>query len=495
LLLAIALFFTYCGGHIAVMVTDFLQAMLCNIVMLIIMTILIVLIPWDTIIEGLASAPENASMINPFKTSETETYDFWFFAIWAINFIYMFPAWQGQQAYYSAAKSPHETRMARILGNVRGTVTYNAILVIPIVAYVIMHHPNFSDIAASVNNKLSILPSEYYQQQMIVPAVIHRVIPIGLFGFFIAAMLGAMISTLDTLLHAWGSIFVQDVVLPFRKKPFEAKTHMLLLRLATLGVAIFIFCFSIFYKQKQDIWLFWAMIGSFYYAGAGIALALGLYWKRGTTLGAWAGLITGIILTAIVWYSLEQLPVGQTTVKWVLGNMEFDLNAQHFSIIIAVAALISYVIFSLIKPAACNFDKLFHQGQYALDDDMDEEQPDRRLGWLGKVLGINKYFTKGDRVIYYVIMLNVVITVAAVIMISIIQLFTDLSDRFWSIFWLIYVWNIIVAGTLITVWFLIGGIFDLKELFRRLATARRNDLDDGMVVGHQNLDEEKANQE
>ncbi len=40
-----------------------------------------------------------------------------------------------------------------------------------------------------------------------------------------------------------------------------------------------------------------------------------------------------------------------------------------------------------------------------------------------------------------------------------------------------------------TVWFWVGGVRDLVRLFRRLKTVRRNDLDDGMVVGHRNLDE------
>ena len=46
-----------------------------------------------------------------------------------------------------------------------------------------------------------------------------------------AVMLAAFISTHDTYLHSWGSIFIQDVVLPFRKKPFAPRQQMWLLRL------------------------------------------------------------------------------------------------------------------------------------------------------------------------------------------------------------------------------------------------------------------------
>ena len=39
------------------------------------------------------------------------------------------------------------------------------------------------------------------------------------------------------------------------------------------------------------------------------------------------------------------------------------------------------------------------------------------------------------------------------------------------------------------VWFIWGGLRDMRDLFRRLRNQKANPLDDGMVVGHQNLDE------
>ena len=58
----------------------------------------------------------------------------------------------------------------------------------------------------------------------------------------------------------------------------------------------------------------------------------------------------------------------------------------------------------------------------------------------------------------------------------------------WS--WYFYI-NIIVIGIVVgmvsTVWFMIGGIIDMRRLYRDL-TARVNDpLDDGWVEGHVSL--------
>ena len=39
------------------------------------------------------------------------------------------------------------------------------------------------------------------------------------------------------------------------------------------------------------------------------------------------------------------------------------------------------------------------------------------------------------------------------------------------------------------IWFTCGGVLDIRNLFRRLGDLKANALDDGRVVGHQNLDE------
>ena len=83
--------------------------------------------------------------------------------------------------------------------------------------------------------------------------VLSNILPMGLMGAFAAVMFAAFISTHDTYLHSWGSIFIQDVVMPFRDKPFEKETHLKLLRYSIFGVAIFIFLFSLLFQQNQKI--------------------------------------------------------------------------------------------------------------------------------------------------------------------------------------------------------------------------------------------------
>ena len=91
---------------------------------------------------------------------------------------------------------------------------------------------------ANVLDGISTDTGDAVRIQMQVPVILRTMIPKGLMGAMCAIMLAAFISTHDTYLHAWGSIFIQDVVMPFRKKPFEPKQHIKMLRWSIFGVAI-----------------------------------------------------------------------------------------------------------------------------------------------------------------------------------------------------------------------------------------------------------------
>ena len=63
----------------------------------------------------------------------------------------------------------------------------------------------------------------------------------------------------------------------------------------------------------------------------------------------------------------------------------------------------------------------------------------------------------------------------------------------WGRYWHLYSIVLpLLIGVVTTLWFTWGGIRDLRRLIRALRTVRRNEFDDGMVMGHANLDEAVA---
>ena len=311
-LLGTALFFVFIGGQVAVIVTDFVQGSFGQIVFLAVMIFLLVTYSWSDIGTALLSAPEGQSLVNPFDLGQEQRFDAFYWVISVIVLFYGMLGWQGTSGYNAAAIDAHEAKMANILNGWRYRVLMLITLVLPICIRVVMTSPEHAAEAAEIEAIIASQPvlggdPEVLASQLRTPAAASIMLPSGLLGLFAAALVGAFISTNDSYLHSWGSIFIQDVVLPFRKKPLGARAHLWLLRASILGVAIFAFIFSFNYTPNQYVAMFLALTGAIFVGGAGSAIIGGLYWRRGTTAGAWAAMVAGMTLAGFG-VVVKQLP-------------------------------------------------------------------------------------------------------------------------------------------------------------------------------------------
>lgn len=472
IILGLSMFFTFIGGQIAILVTDYCQGIFAAVAFLAVVIFLLIYFQWSDIVEALKSAPVEKSMLHPFHTSEAQNFNPLYFFISTIALFFYTLIWQGRQAYNCSAFSAHEAKMAKVLGQWRAIVlTFMVMAFIPVCAYTVMNHGKFADIAAVVNSKLALLDSEQIRSQMIVSVALREVLPIGLIGVFTAMMMAATISTHDTYLHSWGSIFVQDVILPFRKKPFTPKQHMIALKLSIFGVATFIFLFSLLFAQKVPIMMFFQITGAIFMGGAGAVTAGGLYWKHGTTPAAWASMITG-----------STLAVSGVIIQSVKGDDFFLTGMEMFGISMVVSVAV-YVLVSLLgSRKVFNMDKMLHRDKYRIDETEPIEIPGKGIKGY-----ITSEFTKGDKFIYALIITWTLGWFGVFAVGTIYSLKSELSIDTWADFWRIYIYVSVFTVAVTLVWYLIGGIYDIKKMFKSLGTVKRNDADDGTVRDHQNL--------
>jgi len=467
ILLAISIYFVFTGGQIAVIITDFLQGLFVSVVFLVIVIFFFKLFTFDQIFEALKTAPQNASLINPFKTSQARDFNFWFFLIGVIGAFYSTLSWQGTQGYNSSAKTAHEAKMGAVLANWRGIPQVLFLLFIPIVAYTVMHHFDFSSQASQVNQVLSGLETDALRSQLTVPLILTHFLPRGMMGLLVAVMLAAFVSTHDTYLHSWASIFVQDVVMPLRKKPFSKGQHLRILRLTIVAVAIFIFIFSFYLRQTQYIMLFWAVTGSIFAGGSGAVIIGGLYWKRGTTAAAWSALIGGAVIS-VTGFALNQL------------YENFWINGQWFWGIAMVSAMAIYVVVSLLdKKNEFNLEKLLHRGKYTIEGE--HRVVFEKVGFFQKLMGIGREFSFGDKLIYVVTYCWIFSWAIIFVVGTIYYFIVGISDAQWMKFWKIYLIINLIVAVIVVVWFSIGGFHDIRKMLRDLKYMQRDDRDDGFV--------------
>lgn len=487
LMLSIALCFVLFGGMIAVMITDFLQAQFVNVAFLVIMVSMFATVSWGDIISTLSAAPAGKSLMNPFDQQAVGDFTVWFFLIFAFKAFYNCLGWQGTQGYNCSARSPHEAKMSRVLAEWRNGVTYLMLMLMPIVAYVLLHNVDFSAQAATITATLDNLPDSQSRTQMITPVAILSILPVGVIGIFAAAMIAASIATDDTQIHSWGTIFVQDVILPFREKPLTTRQHLWLLRLSMIGVALFAFFWSLFFPLRDYLLMYFLLTGTIYLGGSGAVIVGGLYWKKGTTAGAWSAMIVGCA-TAVAGMCLQ---AAWPMVPALLAiGPKFPINGAWLAMISYLLSIATYVGVSLLTCRKdFDLDAMLHRGAHAIPGEHRAVVTASEPQGFWKLLGMTSEFTRGDRLIYYLKVGWTSFWFLTFVIGTVWALAFGIPTSIWAAWWSFVVALGALVGAITIVWFLWGGTIDFFRLFRDLRGEDPDRLDDGTVfhVGEKSL--------
>ncbi len=468
------------GGVITVMLTNCIEGVLSQIIYIVVIISLLTIFSTTQINTVLESRPPGHSFLNPLDSLATKDFNIWYVLMGIFGFVYGTMAWQNASAYNSAAFSPHESRMGSILGRWRDMGKAAVVTLLGICAVTFLHHPDFAAQAAVVNAMIGQIADPNVQEQMQSPIAIAHFLPVGVRGLLCAALLMGIFGGDATHLHSWGGIFIQDVLVPLRNKPFGPQEHIRALRLSILGVALFAFIFGINFRQTQYINMWWNVTTAVFVAGAGSAIIGGLYWKKGTTAGAWSAVIVGSMLSLL-----------GITANEIYSD--FLLNGAQIGFFSTLCAIVVYVVVSLLTcKSDFNLEKMLHRGQYATIKPLLHEPAiaPHRFTWWEKMVGIDENFTAGDKWIAGSILGWSFFWFIFLIVGSVWNLVHPWPIAVWAGFWNINGIGIpVFFALLIGIWFTWGGLKDIRALFRRLRAEEINHLDDGTVGDHQNLDE------
>jgi len=481
LFLTINLVLTLTGGLITIMMTNCVEGIVSQLLYIVLIIGLLCMFNWSDMTAVLSNQPPHQSLINPMDSSGLKDFNIWYVVMMMLVNIYGTMAWQNQSAYQSAPLTAHEGRMGGILGQWREKAKSALITLLALCAMTYMHHPHYAAQAAAVHADLAHLPNAHIQEQMEIPLAVTHLLPAGMRGALCVILLLGIFGGDSTHLHSWGSIFIQDVILPFRKKPFTPEHHIRVLRYSMISVALFAFVFGSLFQQTEYVQMWWSVTQSIFIGGAGAAIIGGLYWKKGTTAGAWAGILTGSILST-----------GGILAK------QFEMITYNGVEIAFGAMLIAIVTYVVVSRLTCrgdfNMDRMLHRGAYARADDKAPVTAPSKLTW-GRIIGYDENFTTSDKWV-----------TGTLFWLSMTFFFIVLVGTIWNFVapWSLAAWSGYYHFTTIflsvffavatTIWFTWGGITDSLALFRQLRAEKVNVLDNGLVIDHRNLDEaEKAN--
>jgi SSS family solute:Na+ symporter len=523
--LAVALTIVMLGGQVTTMVTDCVQFIYCYLIYTIIFIAIFVLFNMDQFATAMLSRPAGESFVDPFDTDKLTDFNILYVILGILMGLYLRQAWQGNQGFYTAAKNAHEQKMAGVLGTWRNGFIMLAFSLLAVAAYTFMNHPDFSQQARAVTDELAArinfanpTTTETIRTQMLVPVALRHILPIGITGLFCAGMLFLAVSTDCTYLHSWGTIFIQDVVLPNKKKPFAPHRQIWALRWSILFVAVFAWFFSMFFSQTTYILMFFQLTGAVMFSWAGALILGGLYWKKGTTEAAMVTMVVGAVLAVagflaerywpdaiypwlsthapgfLAWFtaSLEGLGDALPIAEWKVTPERFPISGQEVAFLTCLASALTFYIVSLATyKEPFNMDRMLHRGQYRHAEAAEIVYTGTIPKWQRTFLGIDEQYTRGDRAMAWSVFLWSMLSFFLFLIAAGWNLLIGRwSAQGWFDWW---VWNSVYVaafvGAITTVWFTWGGVRDLGRLFRSLKSYERNVLDDGRVIGHVSADE------
>lgn len=126
------------------------------------------------------------------------------------------------------------------------------------------------------------------------PYLLKTILPTGLFGLMLAALFGAVMSTIDSLLNSASTIFTMDIFLPFYAKKKDQKSLVKVGRITTLGLVVIgclwapiVGSFDSLYDYIQK---FWGLIQP----GILAAFLFGILWKKVPSKAVMGGMILNV---------------------------------------------------------------------------------------------------------------------------------------------------------------------------------------------------------
>ncbi len=489
LMIGTALALALAGGQITIMVTDFFQGFIANAACIALVGFMLWRFGLDQVLDTLlasefvnaAANPENlekltrvqgVSLLNPFKIGKLPDFGLAFFLMMAFVTFMQTGVWQGGSGYLTAAKTPHEGKMGNVLGQIRWVIMMVGSGAGVLIVYTVMWNPQYESLRAPVLAASDAMQDPQIQSQMFVPVALAKLLPTGLLGLLAVFMIGASISTDDSYYHSWGGTFLQDVIMPFRKKPFTTAEHLRYLRWSITGIAVFAFGFSSIWTLKDFIYMWFQITGSIYIGGASCAVIGGLYWRRGTTQGAWAGMTTGSLL------SVGGIAAKQIWPEMAIGDL--TINGLHMAVFSIMTSILVYITVSIVTCRdKFNLDQLLHRGSYALPGE--HEVKSRRLPLIERIFGITDEFSKWDKFIYVLTYTWTIGWTLVFIVGTAWNLTHDVPSSSWRWWFGIHLRVLYAAALVMAVWFGLGSIRDVIRLIKDLGSQKINESDDGVV--------------
>jgi SSS family solute:Na+ symporter len=316
LLVGVAVY-TILGGMLSVLVTDYMQFIVMSAGLIVVTILILMNVGWESLVTTVETH-YGAGGFNPFINPTMG----WQYVVFNLML-------------NTAAVLTWQTIIARVLSakdTMTGRQVYTRTSFFFVCRFLI---PGIWGIAAlatlgPVANSLEAMPR-----------YLSTAVPPGLMGLLVAAMLAADMSTDSSYMLTWGSVIYNDIMAPFRKKPWSEKRGLFWNRSIIAFIGVFLLFYGLWYPLKGDLWTYLGVTGTIYLASISVLLIACCYWRKANSWGAGAAILISAVLP-ITYLVMEQVPSTAALAK--------SIGPYYSGIATYLLSGAAMVIGSLIKP-------------------------------------------------------------------------------------------------------------------------------------------------
>jgi solute:Na+ symporter, SSS family len=289
ILLGLVLLYTVMGGMLSVLITDYLQFLVMGLGIVVTSLLVIKDLGWNTLVtqlwvcwDGTGVGVEQTLKKHPFNPFHSSNFG-WGYLTWQLLFqLAVVTTWQTQISRVLAAKDENTAR--RMYQRTSFYFVGRFALPAPHSAGALVYFSFNGGLPEGLNSLTAM------------PAYLKTILPIGIIGLVIAAMLAAQMSTDSGYLLTWATVIYNDLIMPCVRTPWSAKRKLFVTRGLVLAIGVFLLFYGLWYDIRgKNAWDYLAITGNIYLASIFTLLVAGLYWRRATAAGAYAALVLGAI--------------------------------------------------------------------------------------------------------------------------------------------------------------------------------------------------------
>lgn len=191
------------------------------------------------------------------------------------------------------------------------------------------------------------------------PMLIRDLLPVGIRGILFAALFGAIMSSLDSMLNSASTLFTMDVYKRHLRPKADAARVVKVGRMATAFFVVLGCLLAPFPGRFEGVYAYMQMVWGFISPAITAVFVFGLVFRKAPQSAAVAGLLVG--------------PVAYGILNWTLPQVAF-LNHMAFTFLIVIAVM---AVFTVTRPLAAPVTF-----ETRTDLDMTGSRSARVGGWL-----------------------------------------------------------------------------------------------------------------